>query len=122
MENSDVVSETKLLGTLLIDILSWFRNAEDLVKKGYARTNLLNTAAGFYKWQQLFEEHIPHIYKKCFRAICCCLAQQSDKNKHKGPGEGTEGCCKGNHGEKLYYITKWIKSIGNWYFRKKKRE
>ena len=49
MENSDidVVSEAKLLGTVLTDKLTWDRNTEELVKKGYARMNLLNAAAGF---------------------------------------------------------------------------
>ena len=49
VENSDidVVSEAKLLGTVLTDKLTWDRNTEELVKKGYARMNLLNAAAGF---------------------------------------------------------------------------
>ena len=43
----DMVSETKLLGTIITDTLSWDRNTEEIVKKGYKRMQLLNTAAGF---------------------------------------------------------------------------
>ena len=43
----DIVTETKLLGTILTDKLTWDRNTEELVKKSYKRMTLLNAAAGF---------------------------------------------------------------------------
>ena len=43
----DIVKETKLLGTILTDKLTWDRNTEELVKKSYKRMTLLNAAAGF---------------------------------------------------------------------------
>ena len=43
----EVVKEIKLLGTVITDRLTWDRNTEELVKKGYKRMRLLNTAADF---------------------------------------------------------------------------
>ena len=43
----DMVSETKLLGTVITDKLTWDRNSEELIKKGYKRMQLLNAAASF---------------------------------------------------------------------------
>ena len=43
----DMVSETKLLGTVITDRLTWDRNTEELVKKGYKRMQLLNAAASY---------------------------------------------------------------------------
>ena len=42
-----MVSETKLLGTVITDKLTLDRNTEELVKKGYRRMQLLNAAAGY---------------------------------------------------------------------------
>ena len=49
VDNSEIeiVKETKLLGTILTDKLTWDRNTEELVKKSYKRMTLLNAAAGF---------------------------------------------------------------------------
>ena len=49
VNNSDIdlVKETKLLGTIITDTLSWDRNTEELVKKGYKRMQLLNAVAGY---------------------------------------------------------------------------
>ena len=43
----DVVNETKLLGTVITNNLSWNRNTEELVKKGFRRMQLLYRAASF---------------------------------------------------------------------------
>ena len=43
----DIVSEAKLLGTVITDKLTWDRNTEELVKKAFRRMQLLNAAAGF---------------------------------------------------------------------------
>ena len=43
----DMVSETKLLGTVITDKLTWDRNSEELIKKGYKRMQLLNAAASY---------------------------------------------------------------------------
>ena len=45
--NLEVVEETKLLGTVLTNNLSWNRNTEELVKRGFRRMNLLFKAAKF---------------------------------------------------------------------------
>ena len=49
--NTDIemVKETTLLGTIITDQLSWDRNCEELVKKGYKRLQLLNATATFTK-------------------------------------------------------------------------
>merc|ERR1711867_71515 len=44
-----MVKETCLLGTFITDQLSWDRNTEELVKKGYRRMQLLNAVAAFTK-------------------------------------------------------------------------
>ena len=46
-EDIEMVRETKLLGTILTDQLSWDRNTEELTKKCYKRMQLLNAAAAF---------------------------------------------------------------------------
>ena len=46
-ENIEMVQETKLLGTIITDQLSWDRNTEELSKKCYKRMQLLNAAAAF---------------------------------------------------------------------------
>ena len=46
-ENIEMVRETTLLGTFITDKLTWDRNTEELVKKGYKRMRLLNAAAAF---------------------------------------------------------------------------
>ena len=43
----EVVKETKLLGTIITDRLTWDRNSEELIKKGFKRMKLLVTAATF---------------------------------------------------------------------------
>ena len=43
----EVVSEAKLLGTVLTNNLSWNRNTEELVKKAFRRMQLLYRASGF---------------------------------------------------------------------------
>ena len=43
----EVVKETKLLGTVITDRLTWDRNTEEIVKKGFKRMRLLITAAAF---------------------------------------------------------------------------
>ena len=49
MNNVNIVNvaETKLLGTVLTNNLSWKKNTKELVKKGFRRMQLLNTAASF---------------------------------------------------------------------------
>ena len=46
-KNLEVVNETTLLGTVITDKLTWYRNTEDLTKKAYKRLQLLNAAAAF---------------------------------------------------------------------------
>ena len=46
-ENIEIVSEAKLLGTIITDKLTWDRNVEELTKKGYKRMQLLNAASRF---------------------------------------------------------------------------
>ena len=46
-ENIEMVRETKLLGTIITDQISWDRNTEELTKKCHKRIQLLNTAAAF---------------------------------------------------------------------------
>ena len=79
--NLDMVSETKLLGTVLTDRLTWDRNTEELVKKSYKRMQLLNAAAGFTSAKNDLKRHLSNLYKKCHRAVSCCLAQQPDSEK-----------------------------------------
>ena len=43
----EVVKETKLLGTIITDRLTWDRNSEELIKKGFKRMSLLVKAATF---------------------------------------------------------------------------
>ena len=43
----EMVKETTLLGTIITDQLTWDRNCEELVKKGYKRLQLLNATAAF---------------------------------------------------------------------------
>ena len=43
----DMVSKTKLLGTVLTDNLTWDRNCEELVQMEFKRMQLLNAAEGF---------------------------------------------------------------------------
>ena len=45
----DMVKETTFLGTVFTDQLTWDRNSEELVKKGYKRLQLLNATASFTK-------------------------------------------------------------------------
>ena len=42
-----MVRETTLLGTVITDRLTWDRNTEELVKKGYKQMHLLHAAAAF---------------------------------------------------------------------------
>ena len=42
-----MVRETTLLGTVITDRLTWDRNTEELVKKGYKQMRLLHAAAAF---------------------------------------------------------------------------
>ena len=46
-ENIEVVSEIKLLGTILTDDLKWDKNTSFLRKKAYRRMKLLYNAAKF---------------------------------------------------------------------------
>ena len=48
----EIVSEAKLLGTVITDKLTWDRNTEELVKKAFRRMQLLNAAAGFTNSRQ----------------------------------------------------------------------
>ena len=43
----ETVEETKLLGTILTSDLKWDRNTNNIVKKSYARLELLRKLAGF---------------------------------------------------------------------------
>ena len=45
--NIEIPRETKLLGTVITDKLTWERNTEEIVKKGYRRMQLLHAAANF---------------------------------------------------------------------------
>ena len=45
--NIEVLSEVKLLGTVITSDLKWNKNTKELVKKAYKRMQLLNRAAGF---------------------------------------------------------------------------
>ena len=49
VSNVDIlnVTETKLLGTVITNNLSWKKNTKELVIKGFRRMQLLNAAAGF---------------------------------------------------------------------------
>ena len=46
-ESIEMVRETKLLGTVITDQLTWDRNTDELTKKCYKRMQLLNAAAAF---------------------------------------------------------------------------
>ena len=46
-EEIEMVQETKLLGTIITDQITWDRNTEELTKKAYKRMQLLNSAAAF---------------------------------------------------------------------------
>ena len=46
-EDIEMVRETKLLGTIITDQITWDRNTEELTKKAFKRMQLLNAAAGF---------------------------------------------------------------------------
>ena len=45
--NIETVTETKLLGTILTNDLTWERNTEELVKKAYARMEMLRKLSSF---------------------------------------------------------------------------
>ena len=63
--NLEVVEETKLLGTVLTNNLSWNRNTEELVKRGFRRMNLLFKAAKFTN----SKEDLKAIYLTYIRSI-----------------------------------------------------
>ena len=46
-ENIEMVKETKLLGTIITDQITWDRNTEELTKKAFKRMQRLNATAGF---------------------------------------------------------------------------
>ena len=44
----ETVSETKLLGTIVTNDLKWDRNTEHIVKKSYARMEILRKLSAFW--------------------------------------------------------------------------
>ena len=46
-EPIEVISETKLLGTIITNTLSWDRNTDNLVKRAFSRMQLLHKMAEF---------------------------------------------------------------------------
>ena len=46
-ENIEVVSKSKLLGTIISDKLTWDENTNYLIKKAYKRMQLLHKVASF---------------------------------------------------------------------------
>ena len=46
-KNIEVVKEVKLLGTKITDDLKWSKNTREIVRKAYARMQLLHRASGF---------------------------------------------------------------------------
>ena len=46
-QNIEVVKEAKLLGTILTDDLKWSKNTREIVRKSYARMQLLHRASNF---------------------------------------------------------------------------
>ena len=46
-EDIEMVQETKLLGTIITDQITWDRNTEELTRKAFKRMQLLNAAASF---------------------------------------------------------------------------
>ena len=64
-QNIEVVSEFKLLGTILTDDLKWGRNTSYLVKKAYMRMQLLYSAAKFTK----NKKDLKHIYITFIRPV-----------------------------------------------------
>ena len=64
-ENIEVVTELKLLGTVLTDDLKWDRNTSYLVKKAYMRMQLLYSAAKFTK----NKHDLKHIYITFIRPV-----------------------------------------------------
>ena len=46
-EDIEMVKETRLLGTIITDQISWDRNTEELTRKAFKRMQLLNSAAAF---------------------------------------------------------------------------
>ena len=46
-EDIEMVHETKLLGTIITDQITWDRNTEEITKKAFKRMQLLNAAATF---------------------------------------------------------------------------
>ena len=43
----EIVNETKLLGTVLTSDLKWDKNTENIVKKAYAKMEILRKMSGF---------------------------------------------------------------------------
>ena len=64
-ENIDMISSTRLLGTILSDDLSWDKNTANLVKKANARMELLHKVAGFGTPQ----DDLKNIYVLFIRSI-----------------------------------------------------
>ena len=64
-QNIEVVSEFKLLGTILTDDLKWGRNTSYLVKKAYMRMQLLYSAAKLTK----NKKDLKHIYITFIRPV-----------------------------------------------------
>ena len=71
----DVVSETKLLGTVITNNLSWNRHTEELVKKGFRRMQLLYRAASFTNSRaDLKEIYLTNIRSIVEQSAVVCIA------------------------------------------------
>ena len=64
-KNIDIPNEAKLLGTVITDKLTWDRNTEEIVKKGYKRMQLLHKAATFTS----SKKDLKDIYQTFIRSV-----------------------------------------------------
>ena len=96
-----MVRETTLLGTVITDRLTWDRNTEELVKKGYKQMRLLHAAAAFTSNRKELKDIFFDICTKYNRTVCCCMAQQPFIDKQVRRRKGAEGCSEGDYGKQL---------------------
>ena len=81
-EDIEMVRETKLLGTILTDQLSWDRNTEELTKKCYKRMQLLNAAAAFTSNRaELKDIYLTYIRSIAEQSAVVCHSSLSVKNR-----------------------------------------
>ena len=77
-----MVQETKLLGTVITDQITWDRNTEELTKKDFKRMQLLNAAAAFTSNRKdLKDIYLTFIRSIVEQSAVVCHSGLSKRNK-----------------------------------------